>query len=107
MSTLPPSPFMNSAASPVVAESAAVDVPPPRVAAAEPIAEPPSNEGRPSEAPAPRCTEPHNGAGALADRIDWHAFFEAVMDERIILFELTNDVPLFIRDGLHLRRWNA
>src|SRR5882672_3327767 len=90
MTTLP-NPFLNSVTplSPAVTDTAAADQVAPQVAAAELIDDsgapqprgepaktdatqpasspnlPPSNERRPSEAPAPRCTEQHEGAGAL------------------------------------------
>jgi len=70
------------------------------------IDEPSMTNGGDQEAPASAPSK-NPDVGVLADRIDWHEFFEAVMDERIVLFELYDEVPLFLRDGDHLRRWEA
>ncbi len=103
-----PNPFLNSAMRPPnsdVADTAGAHHQPP-VAPAGTIAETPSNEGRPEETPASAPSK-NPDVGVLADRIDWNAFFEAVMDERVVLFELYDEVPLFLRCGDKLRRWNA
>lgn len=81
MAQLPPSPFLSSSA-PVAtpaADTAAANVPPPRVAAAEPIYEPSSNERRPSEASAPDALNPQPDAGALGTDCIGEIFIGAAM----------------------------
>ena len=34
---------------------------------------------------------------AIEDRLDWRAFWEFVMDDRVVL--LSDEVPLFLRDA--------
>ena len=84
-------------------------------APAAPFAAPPSNEGRHQEASAPRCTEPHDGALEDIDCINEIFFFARklikqapryLLDEGAFMADIEEE-PLFIRDGDHLRRWEA
>lgn len=76
----------------------------------------PSNERRPSEAPAPRCTEPHEGAGALGtEHIGeiFHWVRKLIKDDRrFVLNEgdfmaAIDEEPLFLREDGYLQRREA
>jgi hypothetical protein len=73
-----------------------------------------SNERRFQEAPVPDALNPHESAGALeTDDISEIFRFASrlckeargfILDEQAFMAEV-EEVPIFVRDGEHLRRW--
>ena len=81
-----------------------------------PISEPPSNEGRPSEAPALDAPNTHENAGALGTEFIHEIFFYArklmkqppafVLDEAAFMADV-EETPLFLREDGYLQRREA
>src|SRR5882672_5857948 len=71
----------------------------------------PASTGGPQEAPAPRCTEPHKGAGALdhiPEIFHWVRKLMKddvgfVLDEAAFMADV-EEIPLFIREDGYLKR---
>jgi len=112
-----PNPFLNSGVLvPETPGSAAVNASPPSTAAAVAIYEPSMTNGGDQETPA--SAPPKNPDASVLDATDCiHEIFHwvrklmrghqgFVLDQAAFMAEV-EEVPLFIRDGDHMRRWEA